>query len=62
MSKKTSVILKAGAFLGFMFQLGTVGALECDNIGFKQALTQLLIFGMVTWVCASKGGLFSDNA
>lgn len=56
-----SKILKVGVLVGFMLQLGTVGALECDNIGIKQALIQLLIFGMGAWVCALKGGLFNDN-
>lgn len=49
------------AFTMFMLQLGTVGALECVNIGIKQALIQLLIFGTIGFASAKKGGLFNDN-
>ena len=35
------------AILGFLFQLGTVGALENDVIGIGQSLIQLAIGGAV---------------
>ena len=38
------------AVLGFMFQLGTVGALENDVIGIFQALIQLGIGGVVLFI------------
>lgn len=49
------------AFTTFMLQLGTAGALQCDNIGIRQALAQLLIFGIIGYISAKKGGLFDDN-
>ena len=47
--------------VAFVLQLGTVGALECDNVGIKQALVQLLIFGAILYVSLKKGGVFDDN-
>ena len=49
------------AFIAFMLEIGTVGALECDNIGIGQALAQLLIFGAILYVSLHKGGVFNDN-
>ena len=52
---------KITALVMFFLELGTVGALECDNIGIKQALVQLLIFGAILYVSLKKGGVFDDN-
>jgi len=49
------------AFAMFFMELGTVGALEYDNIGIGQALVQLLIFGITGYITAKKGGVFNDN-
>ena len=45
----------------FVLEIGTVGALECDNISIKQALVQLLIFGAILYASLDKGGVFDDN-
>lgn len=60
MIKRTTFYISI-AFMMFVLQLGTVGALECDNIGIKQALIQLAIFGSLSFTSAKKGGLFNDN-
>lgn len=44
-----------------VLEVGTVGALECDSIGIKQALVQTVIFGMASYITAKKGGIFNDN-
>ena len=49
------------AMIFLLMEIGTVGALECDNIGIKQALIQLAIFCILGFVSALKGGLFNDN-
>ena len=49
------------AFIAFMLEIGTVGALECDKIGIKQALIQLLIFSAILYISLKKGGVFDDN-
>ena len=38
------------AILGFLFQLGTVGALENDVIGIAQSLIQLAIGGAIFFI------------
>ena len=45
-----SKLFGALAVLGFMFQLGTVGALENDVIGMFQALLQLGAGGIVLFI------------
>ena len=49
------------AFIAFMLEIGTTGALQCDKIGIWQALVQLLIFGAILYVSLEKGGVFNDN-
>lgn len=36
--------------IGFFLVLGTVGALECDNIGIGQAIIQALIGSGITYL------------
>ena len=60
MIKRTTFYISI-AFMMFVLQVGTVGALECDNIGIGQALAQLLIFGAILYVSLHKGGVFNDN-
>ena len=43
-------LFRALTVLGFMFQLGTVGALENDAIGMFQALIQLGAGGVVLFI------------
>ncbi len=49
------------AFVAFMLEVGTVGALECDKISIGQALVQLLIFSAILYISLKKGGIFDDN-
>ncbi len=60
MIKRTTFYISI-AFMMFVLQIGTVGALECDNIGIKQALIQLLIFSAILYISLKKGGVFDDN-
>ena len=60
MIKRTTFYISI-AFMMFVLEIGTVGALECDNISIKQALVQLLIFGAILYASLDKGGVFDDN-
>lgn len=54
---KASIII---AFASFMGQIGTVGALECDTIGFAQSILQTVVFGVTGYLALRKAGVFND--